>query len=40
MCFTVEPMINAGKANTIVDKEDGWTVYTVDKKIQPNGSTP
>lgn len=32
MCFTVEPMINAGKANTIVDKEDGWTVYTSDKK--------
>lgn len=32
MCFTVEPMINAGKASTVVDKEDGWTVYTTDRK--------
>lgn len=32
MCFTVEPMINSGKSGTTVDKEDGWTVYTVDKK--------
>ena len=32
MCFTVEPMINAGKSNSIVDKNDGWTVYTTDKK--------
>ena len=32
MCFTVEPMINAGKAGTILDKEDNWTVYTVDGK--------
>lgn len=32
MCFTIEPMINAGRAGTRVDSEDGWTVYTVDNK--------
>ncbi len=32
MCFTIEPMINLGRANTILDKEDNWTVYTVDGK--------
>jgi methionyl aminopeptidase len=32
MCFTIEPMINLGKANTILDKEDKWTVYTSDNK--------
>ncbi len=32
MCFTVEPMINMGKSGTILDKEDNWTVYTVDGK--------
>lgn len=32
MCFTIEPMINLGKANTILDKEDKWTVYTIDGK--------
>jgi methionyl aminopeptidase len=32
MCFTIEPMINLGKAQTILDKEDNWTVYTSDKK--------
>lgn len=32
MCFTIEPMINLGKAGTITDKNDNWTVYTVDKK--------
>jgi methionyl aminopeptidase len=32
MCFTIEPMINLGKAGTITDKDDGWTVHTVDKK--------
>ncbi|MGL6176684.1 MAG: type I methionyl aminopeptidase [Vibrionaceae bacterium] len=32
MCFTIEPMINAGKAGTRLDEEDGWTVYTVDGK--------
>lgn len=32
MCFTVEPMINLGRANTLLDKEDNWTVYTIDGK--------
>jgi len=32
MCFTVEPMINLGRANTLLDKEDNWTVYTLDSK--------
>lgn len=32
MCFTIEPMINLGRANTILDKEDNWTVSTIDGK--------
>jgi len=32
MCFTIEPMINLGRANTLLDKEDNWTVYTADGK--------
>lgn len=32
MCFTIEPMINAGKFNTILDENDNWTVYTCDGK--------
>ncbi|SET33459.1 type I methionyl aminopeptidase [Thalassotalea agarivorans] len=32
MCFTIEPMINLGRAGTILDKADGWTVTTVDGK--------
>lgn len=32
MCFTIEPMINLGKANTVLDQEDNWTVYTQDGK--------
>ncbi|WP_120513928.1 type I methionyl aminopeptidase [Photobacterium salinisoli] len=32
MCFTIEPMINAGKFGCLLDDEDGWTVYTVDGK--------
>lgn len=31
MVFTIEPMINAGKANTKIDR-DAWTVRTVDGK--------
>lgn len=30
MCFTVEPMINAGSRYTRCDKQDGWTVRTKD----------
>ncbi|EPE37931.1 methionine aminopeptidase [Candidatus Photodesmus katoptron] len=32
MCFTIEPMINAGKSNCIIDSDDNWTVYTEDGK--------
>jgi methionyl aminopeptidase len=30
VCFTVEPMINAGARHTVLDKRDGWTVRTKD----------
>jgi methionyl aminopeptidase len=33
MIFTVEPMINQGKARTVIDKKDGWTVRTIDGKL-------
>lgn len=33
MFFTVEPMINAGKAATILSRHDGWTVTTRDKSL-------
>lgn len=32
MCFTIEPMINAGKFGCSIDSEDDWTVYTGDGK--------
>ena len=32
MTFTIEPMINQGKAKTKT-KKDGWTVVTADKKL-------
>lgn len=32
LVFTVEPMINMGKAQIFTDEQDGWTVYTVDGK--------
>lgn len=33
MIFTIEPMINQGKASTNIDKNDGWTARTVDNKL-------
>lgn len=33
MCFTIEPMINAGKRHGVVDKRDGWTVRTRDHSL-------
>ena len=30
MVFTIEPMINAGKPDVIIDDESGWIVYTED----------
>lgn len=32
MTFTIEPMINAGTWRTRVNKKNGWTVTTADKK--------
>ncbi|GGK66174.1 type I methionyl aminopeptidase [Amphritea balenae] len=33
MCFTIEPMINAGKRHVKLLKRDGWTVETTDKRL-------
>ncbi len=33
MFFTVEPMLNAGKAGTKLSKHDGWTVTTRDRSL-------
>lgn len=33
MTFTIEPMINAGVARTILSKVDGWTVRTADGSL-------
>lgn len=32
MIFTIEPMINAGRAEIVISKENGWTVTTKDGK--------
>jgi methionyl aminopeptidase len=32
MVFTIEPMVNMGKADIYIDDKDGWTVYTEDGK--------
>ena len=32
LMFTIEPMVNMGRANVFVDDNNGWTVYTEDKK--------
>lgn len=33
VCFTIEPMINAGTWRTVLDKSDGWTVRTRDGEL-------
>ena len=33
MIFTIEPMINAGKAGVCIDENDGWTIYTFDDSL-------
>lgn len=33
MVFTIEPMINAGKATICIDPGDGWTIYTWDDSL-------
>jgi methionyl aminopeptidase len=38
MLFTIEPMINAGKAAT-KELSDGWTVETRDKSCRRSGNT-
>lgn len=32
MCFTIEPMINAGTYKVKTNRKDGWTVTTADKQ--------
>lgn len=33
MCLTIEPMINAGKRHVKLNKRDGWTVETADRRL-------
>ncbi len=33
MIFTIEPMINQGRASTNIDRNDGWTARTADNKL-------
>lgn len=33
MFFTIEPMVNAGKAETRLSQQDGWTVTTKDRSL-------
>lgn len=32
LTFTIEPMVNMGKASIYCDEENGWTIYTKDHK--------
>ena len=33
MVFTIEPMINEGKADVCIDDGDGWTIWTYDDSL-------
>ncbi len=33
MTFTIEPMINQGRPTTVVDRKDGWTARTSDRRL-------
>ena len=33
MCFTIEPMVNMGKADIYIDADNDWTVYTNDDSL-------
>jgi len=33
MTFTIEPMINEGRAGAVIDKADKWTARTIDGKL-------
>lgn len=32
MCFTIEPMINMGSDDILIDDNNGWTIHTADGK--------
>jgi len=32
MIFTIEPMVNGGTDEIVIDEDNGWTAYTVDDK--------
>lgn len=33
MIFTIEPMINMGRPDVVLDEEDGWTIFTEDGSL-------
>lgn len=33
LCFTIEPMVNMGKADIFIDADNDWTVYTDDDSL-------
>ncbi len=33
MVLAIEPMVNIGRSEVLVDKKDGWTVYTKDRTM-------
>lgn len=33
MIFTIEPMVNEGSLEAVIDEENGWTVYTEDGSL-------
>jgi methionyl aminopeptidase len=33
MTFTIEPMINLGTPDVVIDEKDGWTVRTADNQL-------
>lgn len=33
LVFTIEPMVNAGRPETVLDRNDGWTVRTSDGSL-------
>jgi hypothetical protein len=39
MTFTVEPMLNAGTWKTKLNKRDGWTVTTADRRLSAQWET-
>jgi methionyl aminopeptidase len=33
VCFTIEPMLNVGTWETVLDHDDKWTVRTKDRSL-------